>query len=86
MWPEHDNALTRSFRFKDFRVAFSFMSDVAEEAEYQDHHPWWSNEYNVVSFRLRTHSAGYVVTDKDRQLAAAIDQLAAEYDGAVVEA
>ena len=81
MWTEHDNALTRTFRFKDFQAAFSFMTDVAEEAEYQEHHPWWSNEYNVVSFRLRTHSAGYKVTEKDHKLAAAIDKLALAYDG-----
>ncbi|QJX46764.1 4a-hydroxytetrahydrobiopterin dehydratase [Hymenobacter taeanensis] len=81
MWTEHDNALTRTFRFEDFRTAFSFMSDVAEEAEYQEHHPWWSNEYNVVTFRLRTHSAGHRVTEKDHQLAAAIDHLATDYGG-----
>lgn len=84
MWTEHDDALHCTFRFKDFQMAFSFMSDVAEEAEFQGHHPWWSNEYNVVSFRLRTHDAGNTVTDKDRQLAAAIDTLAAEYGGVLM--
>ena len=81
MWTELDNALTCTFRFADFKMAFCFMTDVAEEAEHQDHHPWWSNEYATVSFRLRTHSAGHVVTPKDHQLAAAIDQLAAAYHG-----
>ncbi|ALD22184.1 4a-hydroxytetrahydrobiopterin dehydratase [Hymenobacter sp. DG25A] len=81
MWTEQDNALTRTFKFKSFQTAFSFMTDVAEEAEYQNHHPWWSNEYNVVTFRLRTHDAGNTVTEKDRQLAAAIDKLAEEYKG-----
>ncbi|QIX61597.1 pterin-4-alpha-carbinolamine dehydratase [Hymenobacter lutimineralis] len=79
MWLEQDNALTRSFRFKDFQTAFSFMTDVAEEAEYQEHHPWWSNEYNVVTFRLRTHDSGNSITAKDHQLAAAIDKLAEMY-------
>ena len=81
MWTEQDNALCRTFRFTDFKMAFSFMSDVAEEAEFQDHHPWWSNEYNTVSFRLHTHSAGNVITDKDRKLANSIDILASEYGG-----
>jgi 4a-hydroxytetrahydrobiopterin dehydratase len=81
MWTEQDNSLTRTFKFKSFQTAFSFMTDVAEEAEYQNHHPWWSNEYNVVTFRLRTHDAGNIVTEKDRQLAAAIDKLAEEYKG-----
>jgi 4a-hydroxytetrahydrobiopterin dehydratase len=81
MWTEQDNSLTRTFKFKSFQTAFSFMTDVAEEAEYQNHHPWWSNEYNVVTFRLRTHDAGNTVTEKDRHLAAAIDKLAEEYKG-----
>ena len=79
MWTEQDHALARTFRFKDFKTAFSFMTDVAEEAEFQDHHPWWSNDYGTVSFRLCTHSAGHVVTAKDQELAAAIDKLAAAY-------
>ena len=62
-------------------MAFSFMSDVAEEAEFQEHHPWWSNEYNTVSFRLRTHDAGNTITAKDHALAACHRQLASEYGG-----
>ncbi|MCC3156127.1 4a-hydroxytetrahydrobiopterin dehydratase [Hymenobacter sp. 15J16-1T3B] len=84
MWTETDNSLRRTFRFKDFQAAFSFMTDVAEEAEYQDHHPWWANEYNTVEFRLRTHDAGNTVTARDHKLAESIDKLAAEYGGQVV--
>lgn len=59
--------------FKDFSEAFAFMTRVAMVAEKMDHHPSWSNTYNKVSINLSTHDAGNVVTDKDRQLAAAID-------------
>ncbi len=52
------SALTRTFRFADFKAAFAFMTAVAAEAERQNHHPWWSNVYNVVEFRLYTHDAG----------------------------
>ena len=76
MWTEHDNALTRTFRFADFRAAFAFLTAVAAEAERQQHHPWFSNEYNVVEFRLTTHDAGNTVTARDHALAAAIDALA----------
>jgi 4a-hydroxytetrahydrobiopterin dehydratase len=79
MWTEHDNSLTRSFLFPDFQTAFAFMSEVAAEAERLDHHPWWSNEYNRVEFRLRTHDAGNTVTQRDHRLAAAIDVVAARY-------
>jgi 4a-hydroxytetrahydrobiopterin dehydratase len=81
MWTETDNQLCRTFRFKDFQTAFSFMTDVAEEAEFQNHHPWWANEYATVEFRLCTHSAGRTVTKRDHKLAEAIDKLAAEYGG-----
>jgi 4a-hydroxytetrahydrobiopterin dehydratase len=75
MWQEQENQLTRNFTFTDFSEAFAFMTRVALIAEKMDHHPWWSNVYNQVSMKLSTHDAGNVVTDKDRQLAAAIDQL-----------
>ena len=75
MWREENNALCRSFKFKNFSEAFAFMTHVALIAEKQDHHPWWSNVYNEVEIRLNTHSEGNIVTDKDRKLAAAIDKL-----------
>jgi len=79
MWIEHDNALTSTFRFPDFKAAFAFMTDVAAAAEQLDHHPWWANEYSTVEFRLRTHDAGNTVTKRDHRLAAAIDALAAQH-------
>ncbi len=75
MWQEQDNQLTRDFKFADFSEAFAFMTRVALLAEQMNHHPWWSNVYNQVTIKLTTHDAGNVVTDKDRQLAAAIDRL-----------
>ena len=81
MWHETDNKLTRSFRFKDFREAFVFMSEVAEIAETLEHHPTWHNTYNVVDIELTTHSAGNTITDKDRQLATEIDRVAKEQFG-----
>ena len=75
-WKEENNRLTRTFEFKDFREAFAFMTEVAAIADEMDHHPEWTNVYNKVSFKLSTHDAGDVVTDKDRALAAAIDRVA----------
>jgi 4a-hydroxytetrahydrobiopterin dehydratase len=76
MWAEENNKLYRKFQFKDFSEAFAFMTRVALEAEKIDHHPLWTNVYNTVEIWLSTHSAGDVVTDKDRQLAKKIDTLA----------
>ncbi len=75
MWVEENNRLTRTFRFKDFTEAFGFMTRVALLAEKMDHHPFWTNVYNTVTIELNTHDAGNIVTDKDRALAKAIDQL-----------
>ena len=75
MWQEKDNKLVRQFEFSDFVAAFGFMSQVAIIAEKMDHHPNWSNVYNKVTIELTTHDAGNVVTDKDRDLAQAIDKL-----------
>lgn len=76
MWKEENNALKKTFEFKDFVTAFGFMTKVAMEAEKMNHHPTWTNTYNKVSFELSTHDAGNKVTDKDQKLAKMIDQLA----------
>jgi 4a-hydroxytetrahydrobiopterin dehydratase len=75
MWTETNNSLQRTFTFKDFSEAFAFMTRVALLAEKHDHHPEWSNVWNKVNITLRTHSAGNIVTEKDRKLAADIDKL-----------
>jgi 4a-hydroxytetrahydrobiopterin dehydratase len=75
-WKEENNRLCKTFVFADFNQAFGFMTRVAIVAEKMDHHPFWTNVYNRVSFELSTHDAGDVVTDKDWKLAKAIDQLA----------
>ncbi|WP_299454831.1 4a-hydroxytetrahydrobiopterin dehydratase [uncultured Microscilla sp.] len=75
MWKEEDNKLKRTFEFKNFVEAFGFMSSVALIAEKMDHHPNWSNVYNKVEIELTTHDAGNTVTDKDKKLAALIDEL-----------
>ena len=75
MWEEKNNALYKKFTFRDFSEAFGFMTRVAMAAEKMNHHPLWTNVYNKVEIWLNTHDAGDVVTDKDRQLSAIIDQL-----------
>ena len=75
MWQEKDNVLYKKFEFKDFKQAFDFMNRVADIAEAQQHHPKWQNEWNKVEIWLSTHEAGNTVTDKDRKLATAIDEL-----------
>lgn len=75
MWQEKNNKLCTEFKFKNFTQAFAFMTEVAFAAEKQGHHPNWSNVYNTVNFELTTHDANNTVTEKDRKLAEAIDEI-----------
>ena len=75
MWQENDNKLYKKFVFADFSEAFAFMTRVAMLAEKQNHHPLWTNVWNTVEIWLSTHDAGDVVTEKDRKLAASIDEI-----------
>lgn len=75
MWEEKDNQLYKKFVFNNFIDAFSFMTKVAILAEKANHHPTWKNTWNTVEVWLSTHDAGNIVTEKDLQLAKAIDAL-----------
>ena len=74
-WQEIDNSLQATFKFNDFNQAFAFMSHLAMHFEKNNHHPTWTNTWNLVEIKLQTHDAGNVVTDKDRALAAIIDEV-----------
>jgi 4a-hydroxytetrahydrobiopterin dehydratase len=73
MWKEENNQLKRSFEFKNFVEAFTFMTKVAFAAEKMNHHPNWSNAYSKVQIALFTHDAKDTITEKDRSLAKEID-------------
>ena len=73
-YDESRDAITRSFRFKDFNEAFAFMTRVALLAEKADHHPEWSNVWNRVDVLLTTHDAKGL-SQRDIDLARAIDRL-----------
>ncbi|MFO0781911.1 MAG: reverse transcriptase-like protein [Candidatus Saccharimonadales bacterium] len=75
MWQETKHGLYRQFNFDDFKHAWDFMSEVAKLAEEYQHHPRWENEWSVVQIWLITHEGGQKITDKDHQLAEAIDKV-----------
>ena len=75
MWKEENNQLKRSFEFKDFIDAFTFMTKVAFAAEKMGHHPNWSNAYNKVDILLFTHEANNSISEKDRRLSKEIDEI-----------
>jgi 4a-hydroxytetrahydrobiopterin dehydratase len=69
------DAITKSFKFKDFNEAFGFMTRVALFAEQMNHHPEWFNVWNRVDITLSTHDAGGL-TARDVKLAEAIERVA----------
>ncbi len=79
MWKERSDKLRATFKFKDFKQAFAFMTEVAMYAETQNHHPEWSNVYNTVKIVLCTHDAGNTITAKDKKLAKAISKVYEKY-------
>ena len=73
-WEYHNNSLYAEFEFDNFKDCFSAMSRIAFECEAQNHHPDWSNSYNVLKISLSTHSEKGV-TEKDFKLAQAIEDI-----------
>ena len=74
-WDHGDGAITKDYRFETFPQAVAFVVAVAFSAEAANHHPDLDIRYNRVHVALSTHSEGGV-TEKDVDLAAAIEALA----------
>lgn len=70
-------SIERRFAFKDFSVAFAFMTRVAMAAEQRNHHPQWFNVYNRVDITFTTHDAGGL-TERDIDFAQWVDGIAGD--------
>ena len=69
---QNKTKVSKTYQFKNFKNAFTFMTMVAFEAEKINHHPEWSNVYNCVTIKLTTHDRGRL-THLDKQLALHIE-------------
>lgn len=74
-WEFGDDKIKKEIEFKDFSEALGFIVRVGLEAEKQVHHPEIFNVYNTVKIQLSTHDAGDKVTQKDIDLAKAIERV-----------
>lgn len=72
-WGFNEDKIWKEFKFKNFKEALSFIVRVGFEAEHLAHHPRIFNVYNSVTIGLQTHDAGDKVTQKDIDLATAIE-------------
>ena len=76
-WGLEDGMLVKAYVFPDgFMPAIAFVDRVAVAAEDADHHPDIDIRWNTVTLRLVTHDQGGI-TEKQAELAAACDRLAA---------
>ena len=74
-WEFTNDQLKKAYLFTNFREAMGFIIRISYEAEQQNHHPGIYNCYNRVELSLNTHDAGNIVTQKDFNLAHAIDSV-----------
>lgn len=74
-WQLVDGKLARRFALADFVEAMDFMARAAVWAQRMNHHPDWSNAYNVVRVELQTHDVGGI-TSADVALARKMTDLA----------
>lgn len=74
-WKELNNHLEKTFEFKSFLKTISFVNAVAWVANQHNHHPQIVIDFNKCTIRTTTHDAGNTITDKDYELAEAIENL-----------
>jgi 4a-hydroxytetrahydrobiopterin dehydratase len=73
-WEYYEDALHTEFEFDNFKDCMSAMNRIAFECEALNHHPEWTNIYNMLEIKLTTHDAGGV-TELDFQLATIINKI-----------
>ena len=71
---EGRDAIRKVWKFKSFIEAWGFMSAAALVAEKLNHHPEWTNVYNVVDVTLTTHDCSGL-SELDIKLAQRMDKL-----------
>lgn len=74
-WSHSDDKLSKTFKFGSFREAMGFIVRIGFEAEAANHHPELFNVYSTVEIALSTHDADGKVTQKDIDLAKAIEHI-----------
>jgi len=74
-WTRINNKLGREFKFTYIEDAQSFLRDVGNISDSQNHHPGIKWNDNVVILTLSTHDAGDIVTKKDIRLALSINEI-----------
>lgn len=69
------DAIRKIWKFRNFSEAWGFMTRAALAAEKLNHHPEWSNKYNIVDVTLVTHDCDGL-SDLDLKLASLMNKAA----------
>ena len=72
--------ISKNFKFKDFKEAFSFASKVADLSETEGHHPEISIGWGKVKIELTTHAVSGL-SENDFILAAKISAIGGPASG-----
>jgi 4a-hydroxytetrahydrobiopterin dehydratase len=73
-WVQKGLTIQKNYVFRDFKNAVSFVNQVAQLAEQEDHHPDIGIYYNKIILTLWTHTVKGL-TENDFILAAKIDAI-----------
>lgn len=73
-WTLDGSSIAKQFDFSSFKDAITFVNNVAEIAEKNNHHPEILISYNMVRLTLTTHSAKSL-TETDFKVAEQIDKI-----------
>ncbi|MFB6221045.1 MAG: 4a-hydroxytetrahydrobiopterin dehydratase [Halolamina sp.] len=67
-WERDRDEIVRVYEFDNYLDAASFLTDLAEVADEEFHHPEMTLRYDEVEVRFTTHDAGGI-TEKDLRMA-----------------
>ena len=73
VWENEDHILKHKFHFKDYFETIKFINEVADIANIQNHHPTMIVDFDRVQVLITTHEIGNMLTQKDFDLAKAIE-------------
>jgi pterin-4a-carbinolamine dehydratase len=71
--------LHRTFLFRSFRDALTFMAEVGDFADKANHHPRWENIFKTLRVYLTTWDIGHRISHLDFQLAQYLDRAYQRY-------
>lgn len=74
-WERDGNMLTKTYKFDQYLAGIAFAATAGTIAEGFDHHPDMEVGYKKVKLSFTTHDADSKITQKDIDIAQALDDL-----------